>query len=97
MTMSEQLTYLALWIEENWPALAIMGAGFWGVIVWLKRQFIDNVYATKTDLSQTKMDLEAKMSEHEQRDSERYETLTNVVNDNHDEIKDLIIKHLAKE
>lgn len=93
--MNDSIAYLVSFIETHWPMVAFTVGAFWGVLVWMKKQFIDSVYATKQDLRQTKEELEDRMAAHEQKDSERYETLTRTVNDNHDEIKDLIIKHLG--
>jgi len=83
-------------IKELWPIVAFALAAVWGLIVWMKRQFLDNVYATKKEVRSVQEELETKMTLHETHDAERYESLTNQMNSNHDEIKDLIIRHLAK-
>ena len=90
------LEYLALYIEQNWPLAAFMLGAAWGSIVWAKRQFLDNVYAKKSEVVATERRLEGKMAEHEQRDNDRYNTLMEHMADNHDELKDLIIDKLDR-
>lgn len=87
-SLGELIIYL---MDENWPmALFIIGS-IGGTIVWAKKQLLDNVYATKKELRQTRDELEEKMDAHEKADMDRYLELTHTINDNHDEIKTLII------
>ena len=75
--------------------LAFAIGGFWGFLVWIKRQFLDSVYATKQELREHTDELEQRLDSHEQKGIQRYIDLKDTINDNHDEIKDLIIKQIA--
>lgn len=84
------------YIYEHWPIVVFLIGGLWGLLVWLKQQFIDNVYATKQELRKTTDEIEGKMALHEKADLARYDSMRKTMNDNHDEVKNLIIRVLEK-
>lgn len=92
--MEEQLAYVLAYMKAEWPMVGVFFATLWGLLMWGKKQFIDNVYATKKEVREAEKRLENKMQEHEAKDIERYDNLTHTVNSNHNEIKDLIITYL---
>ena len=93
--MDGHLEYILAYLAKEWPAFALVLGAVWGALVWLKKQFIDSVYATKQDLRETKEELEDRMDSLDKRDSLRYENLTKTMHDKSDEIKDLITHHLG--
>ena len=73
-----------------------------GLIMWAKKQMIDNVYATKQELRQAEERLEHQLERHEVADVERYEELQKAhlelhktIAANHDEMKTLIITQIV--
>ena len=84
------------YIYEHWPIVVFVIGGTWGLLVWLKQQFIDNVYATKVELRTVTNEVEEKLASHERADMDRYTDLNKTISDNHDEVKNLIIKVLEK-
>lgn len=95
--MSETHTHQIInYIGEHWPLLfAIIGAASGGVM-WVKRKVINDVYATKEEMRACRSDLEKKFDRHEAAEVRRMEALTSRMNDNHDELKNLIIEQLSK-
>jgi hypothetical protein len=81
------------WVE-HWPIIAFALGVLWGIIVWMKRQFLDNVYATKKEVNEAKEELEKRMDVHEVHDAKRHMDISETINKHHDEIKNLIIQHL---
>jgi hypothetical protein len=84
------------YISTNWPMVVFFIGAAWGFLVWMKKQLLDNVYATKLELHKTAEELEEKMAIHEKHDAVRYTELRQVISDNHDEVKSLIIRVLDK-
>lgn len=83
-------------INDHWPIILFGIGAAWGFLMWIKRQLLDNVYATKVELHKTAEELEEKMAVHEKHDAVRYTELRQVISDNHDEVKSLIIRVLDK-
>jgi len=92
MSQNPIITY----IYEHWPIVVFFIGGIWGIIVWLKQQFIDNVYATKQELRKTTDEIESKLANHEKADLARYDEIRKTMSENHDEVKNLIIRVLEK-
>lgn len=70
-------------------------ASLGGLIMWAKKQTIDNVYATKQELHETREELEEKLDKHEAADVARYNELQHTIAYNHSEMKTLIIEQLG--
>lgn len=83
-------------MEEHWPAAVFLLGATGGIMAWLKRQLIDNVYATKEEVNAAIVKLEEEIVAHEKKVEERYNDIYNLIADNHDEIKDLIISQLSR-
>ena len=62
--------------------------------MWLKHALIDDVYATKEEMNVAILKLEKDLMEHEKKVDERYTEIRDLIGENHDEIKDLIITRL---
>ena len=90
--MIEHAGYILAYLEEHWPVTIVTVGVLGSLIVWVKQQLVDNVFATKRELRATKEALELKMEGHEKADLHRYVELTKTMADNHDEIKTLLIK-----
>ena len=83
-------------ILSNWPAVAAISAGGGVIIMWTKKQFIDNVYATKKELHELEDHLDDKIEDHEKKGMERHLAFQKEISANHSELKTLIIHHLDK-
>lgn len=94
--IGDQISYVIGYVETNFPMIAFVLGAVWGALVWMKRQFLDSVYATKHEVRMATEELEGKMQAHEDKDNDRYHALMEKMNDNHDEIKDLIIEKLDR-
>jgi len=72
--------------------LATMAGG----AAWLKRQLLDNVFATKAEVRAMTDELEGKMAAHEEKVDARYTEIKDLIGHNHDEMKDLVISLVRK-
>lgn len=84
-------------IKEYWPIVAFALAAVWSLTVWMKRQFLDNVYATKKEVEERTGIIEDKIAAHEKSNVVRYIELQKTINKNHDEMKDLVISTMKRD
>ena len=82
-------------MEEHWPVVLVLTGAIGGIVAWLKRHLIDDVYATKAEVLAMAAEIELKITEHEDKVDDMYLSLHTQMSDNHDEIKDLIISQLV--
>jgi hypothetical protein len=80
---------LLQYIGDNWPFLMAMMGVLSGGFMWIKRKVINDVYATKEEV-------QTGFSEAADERTKMKEDLTNKMDANHDEIKNLFIEHLGK-
>jgi len=80
--------------EEHWPVVIFLIGAVGSGAVWLKHALIDDVYATKEEMNVAILKLEKDLMEHEKKVDERYTEIRDLIGENHDEIKDLIITRL---
>jgi hypothetical protein len=84
------------WLHEVDAAVGLFLLGaLGGLIMWAKKQTIDNVYATKEEVRKTEERLENRMDIHEKADVARYDELQKTIAHNHDEMKTLIITQIV--
>ena len=83
--------YLLSYSKDNWPIIAFVLVAFGGGVAWLKKQLLDNVFATKAEVRAMTDELEDKMAAHEEKVDLRYTEIKDLIGDNHDEMKDLVI------
>ena len=81
---------------EYWPTLGVVFGGIGVLIMWTKKQFLDNVFATKKEVRDLGEHLDTKIDLHERRGMERHLSFQKEIAANHSELKTLIIHHLDK-
>lgn len=83
-------------LAENWPVLGTLAGGVGVLIMWTKKQFLDNVFATKKEVRALEQHLDQKLDQNDRRGMERHIAFQKEIAANHSELKTLIIHHLDK-
>lgn len=83
------------YMEEHWPVVVFLVGAVGSTAVWVKKQLIDDVYATKEEMNAAILNIEKELASHEKKVDERYLEIYNLINENHDEMKDLIISQIG--
>ena len=63
--------------------------------MWMKKQLLDNVFATKREVRQLEEHLDNRIDAHERAGLERHLSFQKEISANHSELKTLIIHHLG--
>jgi hypothetical protein len=85
-----------LWLSANWPVVGALVAGTGALIMWMKNQMLDRVFATKHEVKALEEHLDNRIDVHEKAEMERHLSFQKEISANHSELKTLIIHHLDK-
>lgn len=83
------------YISDNWPLIGTLVAAIGVLIMWIKKQLLDNVFATKREVRQLGVHLDEKIAAHEKSGLERHMSFQKEISANHSELKTLIIHVLG--
>ena len=83
------------YISEHWPLIAGMVTATGVLIMWMKKQLLDNVFATKREVRALEDHLDHRIDAHEKAGMERHLSFQKEMSANHSELKTLIIHALG--
>lgn len=84
------------WLSSNWPLVVGMATATGALIMWMKKQLLDNVFATKREVRMLEEHLDHRIDAHEKAGMERHLSFQKEMSANHSELKTLIIHALGK-
>jgi hypothetical protein len=84
------------WLSNNWPLVGTLVAGTGVLIMWTKKQVLDNVFATKKEVHALEDHIDKRLDASEKAGMERHLSFQKEISANHSELKTLIIHHLDK-
>lgn len=84
------------YMNEHYPILIAVATALSGGLVWVKRKVLNDVYATKEEMLACRASLADRLDAHEYEERRQFEKMQGHMQDNHDEIKDLVIEILAE-
>lgn len=83
------------WMSTNWPLVGALMTATGVLIMWMKKQLLDNVFATKREVKLLEEHLDHRIDAHEKAGLERHLSFQKEISANHSELKTLIIHHLG--
>ena len=83
-------------LASQWPLVAGLVAGTGAMIMWMKKQLLDNVFATKKEVRELSQHIDRRFTDGERNAMERHMQFQKEIASNHSELKTLLIHTLSE-